>query len=109
MGPHARSAQETAQAWAYLVMQRAAGRSHRGLDNLLQPGLGRDRHIVTATALPSPYRPGTTTDPDLRFAAYTMAVWGPLIGPWREQQHLLLMKLVEALQPMTEAMRRRMP
>ena len=65
--------------------------------------------MVTATALPSPYRPGTTTDPDLRFAAYTMAVWGPLIGPWREQQQLLLMRLVEALQPMTEAMRRRMP
>ena len=109
MGPRARTAQETAQAWAYLGMQRATGRSHRGLDHLLQPGLGRDRHMVTATALPSPYRPGTTTDPDLRFAAYTMAVWGPLIGPWREQQHLLLMGLVEALQPMTEAMRRRMP
>ena len=110
MGPRARSAQETAQAWAYLGMQRAAGRSHRGLDHLLQPGLGRDRHMVTATALPSPYRPMViTTDPDLKFAAYTMAVWGPFIGPWREQQRLLLMGLVGALQPMTEALRRRMP
>ena len=109
MGPRPRSAQERAQAWAYLGMQRAAGNSHRGLDHLLQPGLGRDRHIHAATALPSPYRPGTTTDPDLRFAAYTMAIWGPFIGPWREQQHLLLMGLVQALQPMAEAMRRRMP
>ena len=65
--------------------------------------------MATATALPSPYRPGTTTDPDLQFAAYTMAVWGPFIGPWREQQRFLLMGRVEALQPMTEAMRWHMP
>ena len=109
MGPRARSAQEMAQAWAYLGMQRAAGKSHRGLDHLLQPGFGRNKHMATATALPSPYRPGTTTDPDLQFAAYTMAVWEPYIGPWREQQRLLLTGLVEALQPMTEAMRRHMP
>ena len=109
MGPRARSARETAQAWAYLGMQRAAGKSRRGLDHLLQPGLARDRHMETATALPSPYRPGTTTDPDLKFAAYTMAVWGPSIGPWREQQRLLLTGFVKALQPMTEVKRRRMP
>ena len=65
--------------------------------------------MVTAMALPSPYRPGATTDPDLKFAAYTMAVWGPFLGPWREQQRFLLMGFGEALQPMTEAMRRRMP
>ena len=103
------SAQERAQAWAYLGMQRAAGNSHRGLDHLLQPGLGREKHIAAATALPSPYRPGTTTDPDLRFAAFTMATWGPFIGPWREQQLLLLMGLAEAVRPLTEALRRRMP
>ena len=106
MGRRARSAQETAQAWAHLGMQRAAGKSHRGLDHVLQTGFGRDKHMATATALPSPYRPGTTTDPDLQFAAYTMEVWWPFIGPWREQQRLLLMGLVEALQRMTEAMGR---
>ena len=105
MGPRARSAQETAQAWAYFGMQRAAGKGHRGLDHLLQSGLGRDKHMATATVLPSPYRPGATTDSDLKSPAYTMAARGPFIGPWGEQPRLLPMRLVEALQPMTEAIR----
>ena len=62
-----------------------------------------------AMALPSPYKPGTVTDPDLRYAAFTMAVWGPFIEQWREQQTQLLLKLGEAVRPMTEALRRRMP
>ena len=77
LGPRPLSAQERAQAWAFLGMQRAAGHSKRGLDHLLRPGLGREGHMKEALALPSPYRPGTTTDPDLRYAAYTMATWGP--------------------------------
>ena len=109
MGPRPLSAQERAQAWAYLGMQRAAGNSHRGLDHLLQPGLGKEGHMEQAMALPSPYKPGTVTDPDLRYAAFTMAVWGPFIEQWREQQMQLLLKLGEAVRPMTEALRRRMP
>ena len=62
-----------------------------------------------ALALPSPYRPGTTTDPDLRYAAYTMATWGPHIEQWREQQAVLFTQLVEAVRPLTNALRRRMP
>ena len=109
MGPRPKTSQERAQAWAYLGMQRASGNSRRGLDHLLQPGLGREGHMKQALALPSPYRPGTTTDPDLRFAAHTMAVWGPAIGAWRQQQQLLLLRLVEALRPLTNALRRLMP
>ena len=109
MGPRPLSAQERAQAWAYLGMQRAAGNSRRGLDHLLRPGLGREGHMKQALALPSPYRPGTTTDPDLRYAAYTMATWGPHIEQWREQQAVLFTQLVEAVRPLTNALRRRMP
>ena len=108
MGPRPMSAQERAQAWAYLGMQRAAGNSKRGLDHLLRPGLGREGHMKEALALPSPYRPGTTTDPDLRYAAYAMAVMGPYIETWRAQQATLLLQLGEAVRPMTEALRRRM-
>ncbi len=109
MGPRPLSAQERAQAWAYLGMQRAAGNSHRGLDHLLQPGLGKERHMEAALALPSPYKPGTCTDPDLRFAACTVAVWGPHLSQWREHQMTLLLRVVEALRPMTNALRRMMP
>ena len=90
-------------------MQRAPGNSSRGLDHLLPPGLGREKHMEAARALPSPYRPGTVTDPDLRFAAYTMAVWGPAIEPWRRQQQQLLLGLVEAMRPLANALRRLMP
>jgi hypothetical protein len=109
MGPRPLSAQERAQAWAFMGMQRASGNSSRGLDHLLRPGLGRERHIEAATALPSPFKPGATSDPDLRFAAYTMATWGPLVTRWREQQETMVRVLAECVRPLTEALRRRMP
>ena len=109
MGPRPLSSQERAQAWAFMGMQRAAGNSHRGLDHLLPPGLGRERHMEAALALPSPYKPGATDDPDLRFAAYTMATWGPLVTRWREQQETMIRGLAECVRPLTEALRRRMP
>ena len=62
-----------------------------------------------ALALPSPYKPGATEDPDLRFAAITMAVWGPYITPWRKQQENMLLCLTEAVRPLTNALRRLMP
>ena len=109
MGPRPLSAQERAQAWAYMGMQRAVGNSHRGLDHLLQPGLGREKHMEAATALPSPYKPGATADPDLRFAAHTMAIWAQYLPPWRHQQESMLLSLVESVRPLTEALRRIMP
>ena len=109
MGPRPLTAQDRAQAWAYMGMQRAAGHSKRGLDHLLQPGLGREKHMDQALALPSPYKPGATADPDLRFAAITMAVWGPYITPWRKQQENMLLCLTEAVRPLTNALRRLMP
>eukprot|EP00972_Heterocapsa_arctica_P057505 8484109-Heterocapsa_arctica.AAC.1 len=45
MGPRPLSAQERAQAWAHLGIQRATGNSKRGLDHLLQPGLGKEEHV----------------------------------------------------------------
>ena len=109
MGPRPLTAQDRAQAWAYMGMQRAAGHSKRGLDHLLQPGLGREKHMEQALALPSPYKPGATVDPDLRFAALTMAIWGPYITPWRKQQENMLLLAAEAVRPLTEALRRLMP
>ena len=109
MGPRPLSAQERAQAWAFMGMQRASGNSSRGLDHLLRPGLGRERHMEAATALPSPFKPGATSDPDLRFAAHTMAAWGPFVTRWREQQDAAVRVLAECVRPLTEALRRRMP
>ena len=62
-----------------------------------------------ALAFPSPYKPGATVDPDLRFAALTMAIWGPYITPWRKQQENMLLCFTEAVRPLTEALRRLMP
>ena len=91
------------------VMQRAAGHSKRGFDHLLQPGFGREKHMEQALAFPSPYKPGATADPDLRFAALTMAIWGQYITPWRKQQENMLLCFTEAVRPFTNALRRLMP
>ena len=83
----------------------AAGNSQRELDH----ELGREKHVEEATALPSPYKPGATMDPGLRFAARTMAVWGPHIAPWRAQQEFMFLRLADSVRPLTEALRRLMP
>ena len=75
----------------------------------MQPGMGRDEHIKRALELPSPYSPGATHEPDVRFAARAMVLWGPHIQRWREEQMKLMDELKEALRPLTEALRRRMP
>ena len=109
LGPITTTAKERAKGWAYLGMQRAPGTSSRGLDHLLQPGMGRDEHIKRALELPSPYSPGATHEPDVRFAARAMVLWGPHVQRWREEQMKLMDELKEALRPLTEALRRRMP
>ena len=75
----------------------------------MQPGMGRDEHIKRALELPSPYSPGATHEPDVRFAARAMVLWGPHVQRWREEQMKLMDELKEALRPLTEALRRRMP
>ena len=109
LGPIATTAKEKAKGWAYLGMQRAPGTSSRGLDHLLQPGLGREEHMKRAIELPSPYSPGATHDPDVRFAARAMVLFGPHIQGWREEQLKRFHEMKEALRPLTEALRRRMP
>ena len=62
-----------------------------------------------AIELPSPYSPGATHDPDVRFAARAMVLFGPHIQGWREEQLKRFHEMKEALRPLTEALRRRMP
>ena len=62
---------------ASLGLQRYPGNSKRGLDLLLCPGLGKQRHLEAALQLPSPFRPGQAVDDDIEFCARALAVMGP--------------------------------
>ena len=97
LGPQWQANRQRACLFAATGRQRAAGDSKMGLDHLLPPGLGTDNHFREASQLSSPFRPGVAIDDDLRFAAHCVAVWGPQIPGWREQQQQQLRDVGKAL------------
>ena len=85
---------------AGLGTQRAAGGSKRGLDHMLQPGLGKDLHIYSARQAASPFSCQVKMDLDLVFAAELVAVLGPYAQAWRELQQKAMHNALVALQPL---------
>ena len=81
-GPQWRSQRQRACQLASFGVQRSSGDSKRGLDHLIEPGLGPDRHIRRAERLPNPFNQGAVTDSDTRWAAKVSANLGPSV-----QQH----------------------
>ena len=57
LGPDWGSQRNRSQLLASLGMQRAAGNSKRGLDHLIKPGMGKDRHVLLATRARNPLSP----------------------------------------------------
>ena len=62
---------------ASLGAQRYPGNAKQGLDHLVPPGTGKERHIEIACACPSPFAPGRAVDRDICFATRCMAIYGP--------------------------------
>ena len=50
-------------------MQRSAGDTKRGMDQLLPPGLGKEQHIRTSMDLQTLFSQRSPMDPDLELAA----------------------------------------
>ena len=90
---------------ASLGSQRFPGDSRRGLDHLLQPGLGKERHIREALRMDSPFRPGQAIDDDVAFCARALALLGPFLPEWRRKQERSLARLARALKPITSDLR----
>ncbi len=93
---------ERARACAAMGFQRAPGDSSRGLDRLLPPGLGPDVHYLQAQQLRSPFDVTPAADTDMKFAAKAIAVWGPYIRRWRDQQDKIMNQVEAALEELTE-------
>ena len=101
-GPEWRSQRDRGMLMASMGQQRAPGNSRRGLDHLLPPGLGMSGHLSRALQLPAPFSVPISSDDDLRFAARTMATWGPAIVGWRRQQAAHVRALASALRPLDD-------
>ena len=99
-GPEWASQRQRALAQAALGSQKAAGDSKKGLDHMLEPGLGKERHIQRATAAANPFEVKQPTDLDLAFAAEALAIFGPGIATWRAQEREGLSKAFSAIAPL---------
>ena len=75
-----------------------------GLDHLLPPGLGPDKHIDEARRLPSPFAAPMTIDDDLELAVHCLYVFGPRVSSFRERQHRKLAQVLAALAPLRTAL-----
>ena len=79
--------------------QRAAGNSGKGIDMLLQPGLGKEKHMAQARRLPSPFSADMPLDRDLAFALKAIAVFQDRVGVWREVRLRALRALLQIFDP----------
>ena len=104
LGNHIPSRRERAQLLLPEGKQRAAASSKFGFDHVLPPGLGKSRHVEEATQLASPFVVKPPSDPDLVFAAYAMAVFGPLLQQFRDKQRAALLRCQRALRPLELAL-----
>ena len=88
-------------------LQRFAGDSKRGLDHLLEPGLGKEEHMRQALLLSSPFKPSVESDDDTTFAVKALALLGPYLGTWRRQQVSAFKKCVRAVKGVAMALAQR--
>ena len=86
--------------WASQGTQRAAGSSSRGLDHLIEPGLGKELHIRAAKQLTSPFDVSAPIDRDMHFAIFALTVWRQHLPAWRAQQERILLRVLHLLQPL---------
>ena len=106
LGPQWSGPRHRASLFAALGIQRAMGDSTRGLDHLLQPGLGPEGHMKQALNLPSPFSVSAVPDWDMQFASYMMAVFGHHIAGHRRHIMATLRAAKNALEPVSAVCKR---
>ena len=67
------------------------------LDHLLQPGLGKLGHMVQALELKSPFGGAQVADLDILFAATALAVFGPYVAAWSDEQRRAMRQAIAAV------------
>ena len=85
------------ELYAGVSGQRYPGTSAKGLDHLLQPGLGKESHMAQALLLPSPFRPRAWPEPDVDFVLHAVVVWQEALIPYAAQCRKIFAQLSGAL------------
>ena len=67
---------------------------------MFEPGLGKERHIERATGATNPFQVKLPSDPDLQYTALALALFGPGIQQWREEQRAELERALAKLEPL---------
>ena len=86
-------------------LQRASGNGTRGVDYAIKPGLTPSEHISAACTLEKPFSIEIESYSDLRYAAKPAMVLGHASDAYRDRQHQVLQWVVEALGPLSTAIR----
>ena len=71
--------------------------------------MGRAEHMRQSMDLPSPFSADPEPDDDVLFAAEAIARFGPYVDRWRLEQMHHVNNLRDAVQPLTMALRKKMP
>ncbi|CAE7225929.1 unnamed protein product, partial [Symbiodinium sp. CCMP2456] len=104
LGPTVINRRLRAAAYTSNSGQRYSSESAKGLDFLLQPGLGKERHILAAKALPSPFQPKPWPELDIHFVLHTLAVWRENLPLLAQRQRDALRAIHRALRPLDAAL-----
>ena len=100
LGPTSILARDRTRIFAGLSGQRYASSSSKGLDHLLPPGLGPERHMAAALQQPSPFRPQKWPEPDVEFVVNTLAIWQDHLPGLASRLRDILRSVTTAISPL---------
>ena len=104
LGPRPMLARDRAEVFAGNTGQRYPSDSSKGLDFLLQPGLGKLEHIRQALSLPSPFQPRQWPEPDVAFVLHSLNLWREAFPLLAARQRDVLSSLKRAVKPLLSAL-----
>ena len=104
LGPVPLGSRERTHIFAGVSGQRHPGTSSRGLDHLLPPGLGPDRHILESQDVDSPFAPREWPEPDVGFVVHAIAIWQQFLPARSHRDRQILRSVVAALKPLQSAL-----
>lgn len=104
LGPVPLGSRERTHIFAGVSGQRHPGTSSRGLDHLLPPGLGPDRHILESQDIDSPFAPREWPEPDVGFVVHAIAIWQQFLPARSHRDRQILRSVVAALKPLQSAL-----
>ena len=104
LGPVPVFGRSRTQIYAGTSGQRYAAASSRGLDHLLPPGLGPERHMAASAGLGFPFTPKDWPEPDVGFVVHTLQLWREHLPNLASAQKQILQSVSVALRPLEDCL-----